>query len=70
MPQKWPFGEMVKLLLDNGADIESQDKDKRTLPFHAASAFSQPDIAELLVSREASLDAQDRFGLTPVATAS
>ncbi|KXH65063.1 hypothetical protein CSAL01_03959 [Colletotrichum salicis] len=61
--------ELIKLLLDSGAEVESPDKNKRTPLFHAASTFSQPDIVELLVSKGASMEVQDRFGQTAVGIA-
>ncbi|KAK1690156.1 hypothetical protein BDP55DRAFT_544336 [Colletotrichum godetiae] len=61
--------ELIKLLLDSGAEVESPDKNRRTPLFHAASTFSQPDIVELLVSKGASMEVQDRFGQTAVGIA-
>jgi hypothetical protein len=55
--------DMVELLADNGADINSKYKDGRT-PLHFAVGSNQKDIAELLMAKGADVNMKDDSGLT------
>ena len=48
---------MVNKLLDNGANIESEDGQPMT-PLHYAVVFSQPQIAKLLLNRGTNVSAR------------
>ena len=62
--------EIVKLLLDNGADIEikAKNKDKAT-PLHWAAFFQQEDMVSLLIKFGANVNSLDANGLTPLDSA-
>ncbi|KAL8798444.1 MAG: hypothetical protein Q9182_006651 [Xanthomendoza sp. 2 TL-2023] len=53
----------ARLLLDNGADIEAQNK-KGSRPIHLAAAANNQSIPELIVFRDATIDAQSQDGAT------
>jgi ankyrin repeat protein len=56
-------GEVVRFLLDNGADIEARRKDGLTALMTAAYSGHQ-EIVELLIERGANINARDNAGLT------
>lgn len=47
--------EMVELLLDHGADIESRDQDNDTTPVRYAIVYGRREMIRLLVARGANL---------------
>ena len=55
--------EIVKLLLDNGADVNVHDENGLT-PLHNASLFKTSEIVEFLLDRGADIEARDNFGDT------
>ena len=57
--------EMVQILLDNGADINLKDGNKRT-PLHLASKFGFLEMAEFLIGRHALLEHRDKNSQTPL----
>lgn len=59
------FGNMdaLKRLLAAGADIDTQDRDKRTLLTNAVLS-EQKEITEFLIDKGANIDAQDYAGFT------
>ena len=58
--------EEVKAELENGANIEAQNR-RRWTPLHTAAGFNEsPEMAELLLDRGASLEARDGSGWTPL----
>jgi ankyrin repeat protein len=63
-----PWVKTVRLLLDNGADIEARD-DEGATPLISAAAYGQIEIFELLIQRGASIRARDKRGMTPLMAA-
>jgi len=63
-------GEIIKLLLDNGAkiDLEADNKDKAT-PLHWAAFFNQKEMVSLLIEAGAPINALDATGGTPLDSA-
>ena len=55
--------KILKLLLDNGASLDSTDG---TTPLHAAAIYNQANAAALLIARGAKVDAFDKRGFTPL----
>ena len=53
--------EIVSLLLENGADIDSLDNSERT-PLHIANLEYSSAIADLLIANGADQTIVDRFG--------
>ncbi len=61
--------DRVRELLDAGADVNVRNADKQRLqytPLHWAAHFGHLEIAELLISRGADLDAEDPAYSTPL----
>ena len=57
--------DVVKLLLDYGADIKLKDTIKEWTPLHVAAASQTPQVVELLILSGADLKARDKGGRTP-----
>lgn len=57
--------DIVRLLLDNGADIHVQDKFDET-PLHSAAEQGHTDIVRLLLDNGADIHAQTESGQTPL----
>jgi len=57
--------EVVKLLLNNGADIEAKDDDDWT-PLHFAARFRHTEVAELLLQNGANIEAKESDDMTPL----
>jgi uncharacterized protein len=64
-----PWVEIVRLLLDSGADIEARDE-YRGPPLIYASEFAQTNVVLLLLDRGANLHARDKEGRTALIAAS
>ncbi len=60
--------DLVKLLLEHGADPKLADKE-HTTPLHLAALAHQPEIVQLLIDKGAVVDAKDNLGNTPLAKA-
>ncbi|XP_025094753.1 tankyrase-1-like isoform X2 [Pomacea canaliculata] len=57
--------EVAEFLLENGADVNAQDKGG-LIPLHNASSYGHVDIAALLIKYNTCVNAQDRWGFTPL----
>ncbi|MDB4683902.1 ankyrin repeat domain-containing protein [bacterium] len=57
--------DVVKLLLDYGADIKLKDTINEWTPLHVAAASQTPQVVELLILSGADLRARDKGGRTP-----
>ncbi len=49
----WNQPEMASILLDNGADIESTDPDRKTTPLRYAIMYARTDTIPMLLARGA-----------------
>lgn len=64
-------GEIVKLLLENGADIEIKAKDEfKSPPLTWAAFWGLYETVKLLLEEGADVNATDTYGSTPLAAAS
>ena len=62
--------EIVKLLLENGAQIDSKAKNNdEATPLHWAAFFAQKDMVSLLIESGAPINALDAHGGTPLDSA-
>ncbi|KAB7507404.1 Tankyrase-1 [Armadillidium nasatum] len=57
--------EVAEYLLENGADVNAQDKGG-LIPLHNASSYGHLDIAALLIRFSTAVNATDRWGFTPL----
>ena len=61
--------EVIRVLLDNGADIEASDN-VGMRPLHLAAENNQsPQVISMLLTQHANIAAQDAFGQTPLVLA-
>lgn len=61
--------DIGKLLLDSGASIDIRSLLTGGTPLHTAASANQLDFAKLLIKRKANLEIVDKFGSTPLLTA-
>ena len=61
--------EIVKLLIDNGCDINVQGTSNGYTPLHDAVWANNVEAAKLLIEKGAKLDIEAKHGLTPLAKA-
>ena len=61
--------EIVRLLVEQGADVTAKDKSSST-PLHLASSFGSPEIVRLLIERGVDITAEDESRRTPLHLAS
>jgi ankyrin repeat protein len=62
--------DMVRWLLEQGADVEDVAPHEYFKPALCAAAYGKrPEVAALLIAAGANLEARDRFGHTPLANA-
>lgn len=57
--------DIAEYLLENGAEVNSQDKGG-LIPLHNASSYGHLDIAALLIKHNTIVNATDRWGFTPL----
>lgn len=57
--------EVAEYLLENGADVNAQDKGG-LIPLHNASSYGHLDIAALLIKYSTFVNATDKWGFTPL----
>ena len=57
--------EVAEHLLENGADVNAQDKGG-LIPLHNASSYGHLDIAALLIKHNTVVNATDKWGFTPL----
>ena len=57
--------EVAEFLLENGADVNAQDKGG-LIPLHNASSYGHLDIAALLIRYSTVVNATDKWGFTPL----
>ncbi|KAK9132314.1 hypothetical protein Scep_011842 [Stephania cephalantha] len=60
--------EGINELLDEGANVNFKDIDRRTA-LHIAACQGRTDVVDLLIRRGAEIDPKDRWGSTPLADA-
>ena len=60
---------LVRLLLDRGANVDSEDKERLT-PLHLTASDGYTGIVRLLLNHDADRDAEDKEGWTPLHLAS
>lgn len=57
--------EVAEYLLENGADVNAQDKGG-LIPLHNASSYGHLDIAALLIKHHTVVNATDKWGFAPL----
>uniref|UniRef100_A0A1B0G6T3 Poly [ADP-ribose] polymerase n=1 Tax=Glossina morsitans morsitans TaxID=37546 RepID=A0A1B0G6T3_GLOMM len=57
--------EVAEYLLENGADVNAQDKGG-LIPLHNASSYGHLEIAALLIKHKTVVNATDKWGFTPL----
>ena len=65
MPVGYNNLEVAEFLLENGADVNAQDKGG-LIPLHNASSYGHLDIAALLIKFHTVVNATDKWGFTPL----
>ena len=58
--------EMVRFLLDRGADTEETTSDNQETALHIACREGEPNIIKLLLERGANVNAKDSSSMTPL----
>ena len=61
--------DVVRQLIDHGADVAAQDETKST-PLHLAAFSASVEIVQMLIERGANVVAQDGSNVTPLHCAS
>jgi len=59
-------GDIVKLLLDKGAEVNAKDDESGFTALHYAARLGKKNVAELLIARSADINAKDKQGHTPL----
>jgi cytohesin len=59
-------GDIVKLLLDKGVEVNAKDDESGFTALHHAARFGNKNIAEVLIARGADINAKDKQGHTPL----
>ena len=58
--------QIVKLLIDKGANINTQSKDTKSSPLSSATAYGLTSIIKLLLSKGAKKNTKDSDKMTPL----
>jgi ankyrin repeat protein len=58
--------EVVKLLLDHGAEINARDQESGATPLSYAASLGRGEVVELLLARGADLTLRNTRGQTPL----
>ena len=66
---KWGKANMVALLLDKGANLESKTRDGLT-PLHCAARSGHENVVDMMLQRGAAISAKTKNGLAPLHMAS
>jgi ankyrin len=66
---KWGKANMVVLLLDKGANLESKTRDGLT-PLHCAARSGHENVVDVMIQRGAPISAKTKNGLAPLHMAS
>jgi ankyrin repeat protein len=61
--------DIVRSLIDDGADVNERDTNHQT-PLHFAAWEGKVEVAKLLIKYDANVNSQDRVGWAPLHTAS
>ena len=69
MAAKWGKVNLVTLLLDRGANLESRTRDGLT-PLHCAARSGHDNVVEMMLQRGAPISAKTKNGLAPLHMAS
>jgi ankyrin repeat protein len=59
-------GDITKLLIAGGAPLEGREKKEGLTPLHLAARFGNREVAEVLISNGALIDARSDFDSTPL----
>ena len=62
--------DLVRLLLDHGADVKAQGKEEKHTPLHLASRNGRTDVVRVLLERGADVNARNTNNDTPLHEAS
>ena len=69
LPMSREMVEIVRLLIEQGADVTAKDKNLST-PLHLASSVGIPESVQLLIGHGADINAEDMSRRTPLHLAS
>lgn len=58
--------KVAKLLIKNGANVNSNENEYKTTPLHVGCQQFLPRLAELLIKNGADVNSKDRYGYTPL----
>ena len=65
MAAKWGKSNMVTLLLERGANLESKTRDGLT-PLHCAARSGHENVVDVMIQRGAPISAKTKNGLAPL----
>ena len=66
---RFGFVDIGRLLLDSGATLDIKSLLTGGTPLHTAASANQVDFAKMLIKRKANLEIVDKYGSTPLLTA-
>lgn len=62
----WENAEIIKIILENGADVNYVNKDGNTMLHHAVHWSNNKEIVQILLEHGAEVNAKNNDGLTPL----